>query len=86
MSLNYSTLIICFVFVFLLALEPLLPEWIFLQTQRLLLFLKSFPLRLKLQWDIHHASKDWKRYLKMADEIMSDLRTDETNDKRTPPY
>lgn len=66
--------------VFLLALtllDPNVVQFIYLQVELVLLELRKLPLRLKLEWDIYRIKHDHNRYLRMAEEILKDLKKDE---------
>lgn len=60
-------------------LEPLLPEWLTLQLQRLSLFLNTFLFRLKMEWDLYLIRFQKNKYERMAQDILRDLHTNEAN-------
>lgn len=72
--LPYLLLLFCLAFIDQEALA-----WINLRVAQLELFLKSLPLRLKLEWEIYQIRHNKDKYLKMADEILKEYRTDETD-------
>jgi hypothetical protein len=60
-------------------LEPLMPEWLSLQLQRLSLFMNTFLFRLKMEWDLYLIRFQKNKYERMAQDILRDLHTNEAN-------
>ena len=50
-----------------------------LQVARFELFLRSLPLRIKLEWEIFLIRRNKAKYLKMAEQILKDLESNETD-------
>lgn len=71
------------VIIALYILEPLLPEWLSLQLQRLSLFFSTSLFRLKMEWELYLIKYQKKKYERMAADILRDLHTNETNRQRT---
>ena len=69
----YLLLLFCLAFIDQEALA-----WLNLRVAQLELFLKSLPLRLKLEWEIYQIRRNKDKYLKMAEQILEDLK-DETD-------
>ena len=65
--------------VFLVAIDENFAAWAYLQVLRLGLFLRTIPLRLRLEWDIYWMKRNMGKYLKMAEEIRKEIEDNETN-------
>lgn len=73
-------------FVFILALTALdrnVIPFLYLQFERLSLAIEKFFFRLKLEVDIFVIKYNKQKYLKMAKEILQELRPDEADSERT---